>query len=272
MLAGISDFFVWRQIPLAILFLAVSIFGGGALLWVGGRFIVKTPKATFWRSVGTNLLAGSLGFCALVAIHLMSSAVGPTTRVTGLLVGLLVAWWVIKAMFGIRYRKAILAWLPTIGSSALAYALLALLLLPGLARARELARRGRCMDNLKGIGGAIKAKYGYSDYGAPWPADMADLMGLAKTSIRGRRPEELFRCPSAQSRRRSDYFYLHPEREPAGSAIIVCDLRGNHGGEVRYYLTASLSVRHATEAEFQTLLAKSFNAKFAAALRKAEGP
>lgn len=265
MLATSSFFRSW-QFPLLISFLGIWVFGGGTLLWVGWRFVAKAPKATYWRSIGTNVLASCAGACAWLLAGLAVAATGGAALIplVGLAAGLPVIWLVIMAMFRISYRKAILAWLPTLGASVLAAPLLVLILMPGLGRARELARRARCMTNLSGIGKGIGIYVNTAD-NDQWPPDL-------ETLIRQGQPADMFRCPSGHPGRRFGYFYLQPEQESDGKTIIACDLRGNHGGEVRNYLNASMSVMPATEAEFQILLTHPRNAKFAAALRKVEGP
>lgn len=264
MLAAVSDYFVWWQIPLLVLFLGTWVFGGGALLWVGGRFIVKAPRATFWRSVGTNVLAGFVAFCASAVVGAvgLATAAGPAMRVSGFAAALLVTWWVIKAMFRIPFGKAILAWLPTIASSLVATALLVSILMPGLGRARELAKRAACMASLNGIGKAM----------AIYTMDFGEFPPDLETLIREGQPAKFFRCPSARSGRKCDYFYLPPSPSTPRHTIIACDFKDNHNGQVRHVLTWDGSVRQFTEQEFQAELAKPHNAAFAVALRQAEGP
>ena len=265
MLAALSDYFVWWQIPLLVLFLAAWIFGGGALLWVGGRFIVKTPTATFWRSVATNVLAGFVAFCASAAVSVLGLAMAADAVMglpSGLAAGLLLTWWLIKAMFRIPFGKAILAWLPTIASNVVATALLASILILGFARAREVRMRARCKAQLSGIGKAIEI----------YIIDFDEFPPDLETLIRGGQTEKFFRCPSARSGRRHDYFYLPPSPSAPRHTMIVCDLRDNHKGQVRHVLIRDGSARQFTEQQFQAELAKPHNAAFAVALREAEGP
>ncbi len=85
-------------------------------------------------------------------------------------------------------------------------------------------------------------------------------------------------CPGRSSSRpgRPDYFYFHApaklqDVEDPFATIIICDLKGNHkdGRNVAY---ADGHTAWLTEAEFQDELAEPENAKFAAALKEAEGP
>jgi len=121
-----SEWLFWWQIPL----LGLLAFGGGALLWVGGRFLARAPKATYWRSVGANLLAILAG-ALVVGVFTVAAGVlgGPSGAQAGLLLGslawLFATWWVIKAMFGTTLAKAALAWLPTLPQTALLVAMLA---------------------------------------------------------------------------------------------------------------------------------------------------
>ena len=142
--------------------------------------------------------------------------------------------------------------------------LLVAILVPAVGRARELAKRAACMANLNGIGHAM-AIYTTDGANDEFPPDL-------ETLIRDGQPEKFFKCPSAKSGRRHDYFYLRPSLSAPGHTIILCDFKGNHGSDYRNVLCVNLSVDNMTEAEFQSALADPANAEFAKALREAEGP
>ena len=107
-----------------VLVLRVALWLAGAtLLWVGGRFIAKIPRATFRRSLLTYFLAGIACFVLswIFLASLWYLNLGSRVRVAWLalavglgLTNLLIVWIIIKAMFGTSFKKAILAWLPTL--------------------------------------------------------------------------------------------------------------------------------------------------------------
>ena len=255
MLASVSDFFVWWQLPLFLIFLPAFVFGGGALLWVGGRFIAKSPKATFWRSVGTNILAS-------LAASVAAVVAGALVPVAGWAAGLVVYWLIVMAMFKVSFGKAILAWLPTLGQVVVVVPLLVALLMPGLDRARELAKRASCINNLTSISTGVTM---YQASKGQFPATLDDLVK------EGQSPRVMI-CPSDLKNRRSSYFYMPPARgaKADDATIIACDFRDNHHGRWRSILYADTHVGHATEEAFQEELAKPVNADFANALKAAE--
>ena len=130
---------------------------------------------------------------------------------------------------------------------------------------REPAKRAICGTNLNSIGKAI-ALYRLENDDAP--TRVAAIFAVGHVS------QEHFRCPSAESDRGIDYFYLPPARpkEADGTTIIACDFKDNHKGEGRNVLYWSFSVQWMTEQDFQAELQKPTNAEFAAALMEAEGP
>jgi len=92
---------------LLVLPIVVAVFGGSALLWIGGRFIAKSPRATYWWSLATYLLAALVGgLLSLIPF-------------VGGVIALFAVWYTISAMFRVSYGKAILAWLPTLGTVVL---------------------------------------------------------------------------------------------------------------------------------------------------------
>ena len=107
-------------------FIATWVFCGGGLLWLGGRFLAKSQKATFWRSCGTNIVAVLCSFLIQIPIRFTSAALHRTLDVQisrlgigltlfGVFLGIVISWWIIKISFTISFPKAILAWLPSTG-------------------------------------------------------------------------------------------------------------------------------------------------------------
>jgi prepilin-type processing-associated H-X9-DG protein len=142
-------------------------------------------------------------------------------------------------------------------------------LIPAYGHARERAMRARCGANLNGI---AKATIVYqTQYLDEWPADLQALVAD------GTVPTEMLLCPSIESGRDVDYFYL-PPNQPADalaapeSVIIACDYRDNHAGKGRNVLYADGHVMWLEEVDFQAELGYAENAAFAAALRAKEGP
>ena len=268
----------WWQMPLLGLIPLVVFLGGGGLLYLGGRFIARSAKATYLRSAATYLLS-SLAAVVVYAIVWTASAtaLGPVGAMLGVLFGgagaLLVSWVIIMGLFSVSFGRAILAWLPTLGTGLLVVPLVAATLVPTLQRGKVLTNRKVCMSNLASIGKALVLYQAVNDNQMPPNFDALIADG---------QPPKLFVCPSVNpsrrpSGRRFDYFYM-----PLGVArvndpynrLVACDFRANHGGDQRNWLTAgqSVMVMEGTEADFQSLLARPVNADFAAALRAAEGP
>jgi len=133
MLAALSDYFYWWQVPILILGLLVFFVGNWLLLWVGGRFLAKAPKATLGRAFLTNLLGGIAGSVAMSIVNALmaggSRAAGgnPGIAMAGGLAGCAagVAGYVLVVMFLFKttFGKALLAWLPTIPTALLTVAL-----------------------------------------------------------------------------------------------------------------------------------------------------
>jgi prepilin-type processing-associated H-X9-DG protein len=263
----------------SLLGLAVWAFGGGALLFVGGRYIVKSPKATYWRSVGTAVLAAiASGIILALAFALSYKLLGPLGFVgvlAGAAAGLLVTWLIIMAMFAVSFGKAILAWLPTLALAIISLPIigfLAAVLVPALTMAQEQSKRAACMSNLRIIGSAVMM---YRAENNNWPAG---LTALPAGSIGLIGSTKVFVCPwrmhssggSRPAGRTCDYFYCPPPSNAAPQTIVACDFGGNHGDGSRNVLYADGSVRRMSAGEFQAELAKPENASFAAALWQAE--
>jgi hypothetical protein len=128
--------------------------------------------------------------------------------------------------------------------------------------ARKSALRSICMSNLRSLGNAVMM-YENNNHGEPAP-DLPALVAAQYTS------SALFVCPQANSGRPCDYFYFPPPAGVQDGRLMMCDLAGNHGPDGRSVLTAGVSCKWVTEADFQALLARPENAEFAAALKAAE--
>ena len=68
MLAGFwgIEWLFWWQIPLLFIlmvgvWLPAWLFGGGALLYAGARYIAKIPTVTYWRCVAAAAVGGAVG-------------------------------------------------------------------------------------------------------------------------------------------------------------------------------------------------------------------
>ena len=235
---------------------------------MGGRFAARLPKATYWRCVGTHVLAALLSalVCALVGMGFAVTGV-PALMIFGSLaqlgVGLLVTWAVIAWLLKSSYTKAMLAWLPTLGTAVLVIPLLIWILLPSLTRARELAKRTVCLDRLNETSEALTIYR--SKNSDRFPLSLRDISGLVSS-------EDVFYCPSAGEGRTSDYFYMPAFLGAPGKAIVACDYRDNHQGQSRSVLFVDGATESMKETDFQSELAKPHNAPFAQALEWADPP
>jgi len=258
-----------------LLALPVWAFGGGALLFVGGRFIAKSPKATYWRSVGTAVLAAiESSIIVALASALSFGLLGPLGFVgvpAGMAGALVVTWLIVKAMFGVSFGKAILAWLPTLAMAVIALpiiGMLAAVLVPTLQRAKEQTNRVVCMSNLRSIGKNIVLYKGENE--DKWPADFQTLITQYQASPR------MFTCPCVRAGHRPagrtyDYFYFPPKHDDDMRTIVACDFADNHRDGSRSVLFAVGYVKLVKPVAFQAELAQPENADFAKALRQAEG-
>ena len=146
------------------------------------------------------------------------------------------------------------------GGAVLAAGPAAAIALPALTKARENARRTVCIHNLHQIGMAVQM---YRVDKNQSPKDLDALIEQKVITASG------LKCPTANSPRKSDYFYLPPADNAKAEVIVVCDLAGNHPNG-RNVLFHDGSVRWMSEQDFQTELEKPENAKFAEAIKKAE--
>jgi len=115
--------------------------------------------------------------------------------------------------------------IPEVGGAVGVTAMSTAILLPSLARARDLAKRSVCAANLKGIGNACHI-YANGNAGR-FPPDLDTLVGEGAISPR------VLRCPSA-GEDEDAYVYIpgrSPDAADAGRTILAHERRTNHDGE-----------------------------------------
>jgi hypothetical protein len=186
-----------------------------------------------------------LGLCSLI--------MGPVPGLIGLILGI-----VALAQKTLRRGMAITG----IVTGTVSLLLMPALLVPAFRHGRNSARISVCAANLNSIG------KGYFIYAAKYDTPPPDI----DTLIRQGTAAKAFQCPSARTGRRSDYFYLPAGGDADPLTIIACDFKGNHPDGTRSVLTHTGMVRTLSEAAFQVELTQPYNAAFAEALRKVEGP
>ena len=113
---------LWTWVFLGVFWVAL-IFGGGALLFVGAKFIVKAPRATYWRSVWARFL-GTLGYAVITSVLYLFVSMNPSLPTIGLVAGLFWTWLIIGLVFKISFKKSILAWLPVLAFELLLSAII----------------------------------------------------------------------------------------------------------------------------------------------------
>lgn len=137
----------------------------------------------------------------------------------------------------------------------------------GLNIAVSKANQAACAGNLNSVYKGIVLYQ--QNYDQAYPADF-------ETLIKDIPLHWAFQCQAAQrsgSSKQFDYFYLAPTGiNPDFNTIVACDYKDNHPDQTRNVLYAGGNVARRTEAAFQAELSQPYNAAFAAALRKAEGP
>ena len=204
-------------------------------------------------------VAGAVG-CAAVAVLLLGSP-GPGGCGASLFMvgaaGLAAkdAWRKKRRFWGLAVGSAVAAVAIILG-----VLLLVLLQMPrGHGELREVAR---CGSNLNAISKAVQIYMKEHDGQAP--------PSLQPLIDNGQLRREEHRCPNAETG--WGYFIYFPGLAgPEGSAIIACDLEGNHWRHRNILLQGGEVMTANTEQVFQAELAKPINAAFAAALRKFEG-
>jgi hypothetical protein len=269
-------------IVLILVVLALWVLGGGALLYVGGRYLAGSPRATHWRSVAVNavsVLAGALASGAVIGVVLAVFGLELRALLIGnavaLLAGLLASWLVIRGALSVSFGKAVLAWLPTAWQLLFQPAVAMTIAAPFVIRAADQRDRAACARNLEKIGQACATRMVSLRFRGGMGPDKPLTMGSLAGS--GYLPT-IPRCPAAERRGapahgKYDYFlFAGRSVRMGGRQVIACDFAGNHGGDGRHVLSADGAVRWMGEAQFQQLLSQPGNAEFATALRRAEGP
>jgi len=120
-----------------------------------------------------------------------------------------------------------------------------------------------CALNLRGIGKSLDMYAAVND--DQYPSVLEALIEAHYL------PPKMFRSRTDKIDRPCSYFYLAPHKDDPVEVFVACTFKGVDVG-VRRVLCFDGVVRQLSEAEFQAELAKPCNAKFAAALKKAEGP
>lgn len=92
---------------------------------------------------------------------------------------------------------------------------LAAILLPGLARARESARRASCLNNLSQLGLALRMYAEEYDRQLPWSGGRQNADALLVLHRRFVPDKETWRCPSDAGARRNDQRTPSRDEEPA---------------------------------------------------------
>ena len=263
-----------------------TVLAGGALLWVGGRFLAKSREATFGRCLSTHVgasVAAIIGGLMIgIPFSILPGAWGALVRrIAMAAAGLLILAWLIRARLRLPWGRAMLAWLPTLAQPLVAL----LLVLPVVVPARRMQRRAECRAQLGRLATAIHRYASRHDGRLPPTLD-----ALGRRLDDGGSPP---RCPCAAGRATGGYVYhgrADPpaERPEAGSddpappltlshpglarRIIACDLRCDRHGGGRNVLYGDGWARWLAERQFQAELARPCNAALATALRAAERP
>jgi hypothetical protein len=266
---------VYPEIGTVLLALLPWLFGGGALLMVGRRYIAGQPGATYGESISAVILGGALAVLAQAFIyHFASLVMGGRTAacliawLLAFLVGLLIFVLAIKVICRLSFAKAFLAWLPLLAVQVFQAGLVAWVVLM-FQCAQGMADTANCGSNLSAMSRAIPVYR--AEHDGNWPAN---LQALRAVKVDDAPVESLF-CPSVRGGRRPagrtcDYFYFPPGPDAGPRTIVVCDLGGNHRDGSRNVLRADGAFGSMSAAEFQAEMAKPANAAFAAALRRAE--
>ena len=105
--------------PLVLLIRLGFLLAGSILLWIGGRFLAKLPKATFLRSILAYILILISSFVILIFCIVIVCATDPNVElrlmpVAHNLFAVLASWCIIKLLFKASWPRTILAWLPTL--------------------------------------------------------------------------------------------------------------------------------------------------------------
>ncbi|MHC4986443.1 MAG: hypothetical protein ACYTFO_09855 [Planctomycetota bacterium] len=130
-----------------------------------------------------------------------------------------------------------------------------------VTKSQDQAKQIKCVSILKRISVAAIL---YSNAHDAFPNSLQDLIDARDLQARD------LHCPAAAAlARECDFFYFQPTASSRGSALMACDLDGNHPNGDRGCVTVTGAVQWLTDAEFQAELAKEENAAFGAALAEA---
>ncbi len=146
------------------------------------------------------------------------------------------------------------------GGAILLLPLMIAILLPSLARAREIAKRAVCSSHLRGIGQSVMV-YAY-DYNEYFPAGFQTLIR------EGMCTSQQFVCPSSASTAPTcDYYYVTDlTRSDPPDWILAFEDPSNHGGEGANVLYLDGQVNFEKEPQFEQILDQ-----FKVAYEKARG-
>ena len=143
-------------------------------------------------------------------------------------------------------------------------ALLVSILLPSLNRARFLAKQAVCMTHLNAIGKSMILYSAEND--DQYPPTLENLIDDGLMS------RKLLHSPADNIDRDCSYFYLTPtSMNEVPETIVACTFK-NVYNDFRHVMRIDCTVTRLSSAKFQAELAEPYNARFAAALKKAEGP
>lgn len=256
------------DLSLMIAFVMTWLFGCAVLL-ARVRTIDKASAIRFvWALLATFIFSVVWFAAFLIMIHVGDFLPQKmhfrrpefTFALIGLIVGLLATWLTIKIIFKQSFRKAFNIWLSVLVLQIVVS--IPLLLMSESGRPRELAKRAVCKTHLKGLGTAMELYHQECKVYPPTPKELVE---------EGYASSKNFQCPSDIQHREMAYFYLPPLETDNGETFVMCDWKGNHEN-VRNILRKDGNVQEFSEEAFQADLAKPYNARFAEALRKAEGP
>jgi prepilin-type processing-associated H-X9-DG protein len=192
---------------------------------------------------------------AALILAIVPTCIGQLVAI-GLAIGALVA--ISRPVNKLKGRGIAIAGLVIACLSFLTVPIMAGIMLPALARAREEARRAGCKENLSQIG---KAMYEFSqDNQENFPPSLEALYPRYIGSL------GIFRCPSTKDEppEHISYVYRQPAPNAPPDTPMAWDNSGNHDGG-RNALFVDGSVRWLSEADFQSLLGRQQSAPAAPA-------